>query len=108
MTYSCDQSRQSLDSFLCGSFLLGALTRELDRLGLLSPRPEVPFHGLSFEDICVKARKVQSPSWKSSAYSDYYGSMHTCNLTAIVEGEIVAIATTIEGLILEEYKRVNL
>ncbi|KAH6875309.1 hypothetical protein BKA58DRAFT_427908 [Alternaria rosae] len=39
-------------SFQCGSYLLGSLMKELCRLGLDQPRPEIPFRDLSFSALC--------------------------------------------------------
>jgi hypothetical protein len=94
-TYACPID--SSVSFQCGAFLLGALTKELDAYGLLSPRPEVPFLEVSFEVICEKLRNVKSPVW--TKHDDYYNrSAHGCNLNMAVQGVITTAEAAVVGL----------
>lgn len=60
--YVCPLGSQH--SFFCGSVLLGALTKELDRWEMLSPRPEVPFQNMSLSGLRtqLKRRQGNSPS----------------------------------------------
>ncbi|KAJ8117716.1 hypothetical protein OPT61_g1148 [Boeremia exigua] len=89
-------------SFLCGSIMFGALTKELDSWSLHSPRPEIPFHDTSFSIICDKVKGVQSPVWTDSSahernynYKYNYGyskDRHECDLRDAVV-KIVDTAT---------------
>jgi hypothetical protein len=90
-------------SFQCGSFLLGALTRELHRMGFLSPRPQIPFVELSFNGLCDKVTSFQSPVWYQS-----YGYEHAyCSLTDKVREIVTAATTEVTGLDLKEMKKID-
>jgi hypothetical protein len=93
--YECPQNQQS--SFQCGSFLLGALLKELDRINLRLTRPEVPFPGLSFNGLCEVLRSIQSPEW----YEKKGSYRHICNLR-VRASLILAIAPQVAGLDLAE------
>lgn len=80
--YTCP--RDESDSFMCGAFLLGALTKGMDSLRLLSPRPEVPFSGLSLLHLCGKIRALESPEWVNYTRSRYRES-HGCTLHEVTE-----------------------
>lgn len=83
-------------SFQCGAFLLGALTKELDRHGLLSPRPEVPFPQLSLHSICGKIRTLKSPVWAAASQDNYYyNQQHGCKL----DNPIAAVITSAEAAV---------
>jgi hypothetical protein len=49
-------------SLQCGCILLGALTRELDRLQLLSAWPTKPFGTFSFSVLFDAVKNIQSPA----------------------------------------------
>lgn len=99
--YSCPQN--SSYSFLCGSFMLGALTKEMDSISLFSPRPEIPFYGLSFGKICEQVRKFNSPAWHHSNSSGYSSYKHPCNLTNTVSSIVDDVVRGIEGLDLKTF-----
>lgn len=63
-------------SFQCGSFLLGALSKRMNEKGLLDPRPEAPFHGISVDDLCIWIGELTFSPWYSSGKS----SAHKCVL----------------------------
>ncbi|KAF1922001.1 hypothetical protein BDU57DRAFT_553987 [Ampelomyces quisqualis] len=84
--YTCPLSAN--ESFQCGAFLLGVLTKEMDAKGLLSPRPELPFAKLSLHDLHETIRTIKSPSWaskinNSGSYHVQY-MQHKCNLNSPV------------------------
>jgi hypothetical protein len=43
--------------------LLGALTKEMHARHLLSPRPAIPFPGLSYAEIAKSIGTFRSPKW---------------------------------------------
>jgi hypothetical protein len=102
-TYECDPNRD--DSFQCGSFLLGALTKGMDSLKLLTPRPEVPFECLSFKGLCKNIRTMKSPAWLSnnSGHDEYGGfgsrhpKTHPCTLKTAIDELVEAASATIVG-----------
>ncbi|CAN9266257.1 unnamed protein product [Alternaria alternata] len=61
-------------SFMCGSFLFGSLTKELSRLELMSPRPEVPFPGLSFNRTSLELHA--SLKFDNATMSESKGLLH--------------------------------
>jgi hypothetical protein len=69
----------------------------MDRMSLYSPRPQVPFPGLSLNGLCNNLRNIQSPSWNNNYRH------HGCNLMSVVTG-IVNAATT-DGLSITEMKK---
>ena len=92
--------------------MLGALTRELHGRSLLSPRPKIPFDGVSFIVLCsqiwsMKSQKWQGyPSQKSSIYlnspSKSGGTQHNCRLKTHVVGVINRVSLTVAGLSLRD------
>jgi hypothetical protein len=82
-------------SSLCGSVMFGALTKELDKLGLL-PRPSEPYHGMCLQNLWGDIDHIGQVRWrtfdapKSSSQSGIFGSSppapkssdaaHACNL----------------------------
>ena len=72
--YKCPSDEKL--SFNCGSMLLGGLSRELQRLKILSPRPETPFNGMSYEVLQAKDSMVCSPVWHSNDNKGYANGFH--------------------------------
>jgi hypothetical protein len=84
-------------SDFCDSLMLGALTRHLDGWSLLSPRPEVPFDGMSFYELCTKARNKKFRKWQADPNSSYSpgrsgGALQNCS-SDIDVAKIVSQAT---------------
>jgi hypothetical protein len=113
--YECPTSDAS--SFECGSMMPGALTRELDRMTLLSPRPEVPFAERSFSGLCDTFKRIKSPQWSeyksnSADLNHYkYGSphsgrtLHVYNFEKTVEGIVATAYVAVVGLDLSEMEK---
>jgi len=97
--YTCRYSGDSHMSFQCGSVLLGSLMKELYRLGLDQPRPEIPFSGLSFSVLCGQVQNMKSTEWYH-ARNDY----HPCNLKTALGDLTTDVSGTIIDLSLEELK----
>ncbi|KAF1960015.1 hypothetical protein CC80DRAFT_438439 [Byssothecium circinans] len=100
--YSCPQG--SDNNFMCSSVLLGALTKEMDRMGYLSPRPEVPFNGLSFERLCTEVGEMRTPIWHykpANRCSDYYS--HSCSFSGKIQSSIEMITGKGVGLDLHTF-----
>ncbi|KAF2833437.1 hypothetical protein CC86DRAFT_389684 [Ophiobolus disseminans] len=102
--YVC--AADSSQSFECGSFLLGALTKQLDAHSLLSPRPKVPFTGLSFESMCGEVEIMKSPEWAipNHDYHHRYERQHGCNLNGEVKAVVANAKASINGLGLDMFK----
>jgi len=96
--YACPYD--STLSFQCGSFLLGSMMKEMSRLGLYEPRPEVPFLDVSFSALCEQVQGMQSPSWMNQGA--YYE--HQCNLKMVTATLIADVSKTVGGLSLSELK----
>ncbi|KAJ6003688.1 hypothetical protein N7522_006380 [Penicillium canescens] len=60
-------------SFECSSVMYDALTKQMKLDGLLSPRPQAPFTGLSYQGLVHKVCSFSSPQWRdlSSGYPSY-------------------------------------
>jgi hypothetical protein len=67
-------------SYECSSMLLGVLTKELKKHGILSPRSAQPFFGFSIggSEAMIKGCKV--PHWYDISGSGRYGSGHSCTI----------------------------
>jgi hypothetical protein len=84
--YVCPVSKDH--SFICGSLLSGALTKELEILGL-APYPSKPFDGMSLEVLRATIRRIRAVSWRAppERNASMYGrpvlssdEVHACNL----------------------------
>ncbi|KAL1969127.1 hypothetical protein VTN77DRAFT_381 [Rasamsonia byssochlamydoides] len=92
-------------SFECQSILLGALTKEMSRLHLLSPRPAAPFLGFSFAATANSVRKIRSPIWCCNN-RNYYSShcqSHHCSLEPVIRPIIDSLEDSMKGLSLEDF-----
>lgn len=88
-------------SFLCGSFLLGGMMKELSRLGLYQPRPEVPFTSLSFNGLCDLVQDIRDIQWSiGGSWNE-----HPCTLRAAIITLIKDVSTAIGGLNLGDLKK---
>jgi hypothetical protein len=105
-SYKCPQDGDW--SFDCGSLLLGTLTKELDRMELLSPRPEVPFTNLNFNGLCNMLRTLKPPM-RLDYMLDGNGNRirHACNLGVPVLFIVNQANNSVFELNLEETKDVN-
>jgi hypothetical protein len=90
-TYTCPID--SSYSFRCGSILLGALTKEMDSLDLISPRFKRPCLGQTFDALCVKARSMESETWYRSGYSP-----HSCIVSTAVNSIVDLAVASVAGL----------
>jgi hypothetical protein len=96
-------------SFECGSFLFGALTKQMDAHGLLSPRPEVPFPNYSFDGICSKLRTFKSPSWaEPDSYNNHDHGQQDRGLCEAVDKVIAHAVPTARGLNIASLKKATI
>ncbi|KAF5589818.1 uncharacterized protein FSUBG_11020 [Fusarium subglutinans] len=63
-------------SFECSSMLLGILTKELSKHGILYPRNGPPFDGFSIEGSKEMIKRLKKPKWSGSW--DHRHSWHSC------------------------------
>ncbi|KAF1833346.1 hypothetical protein BDW02DRAFT_500813, partial [Decorospora gaudefroyi] len=91
-TYECPWN--SGLSFECGYFFLGALTKEMHAMALFDPRPEIPFPGLSFNQICTRFQKIKTLRWIPEGGSYY----HECTLDAVMASMVAEGSTATAGL----------
>lgn len=85
-SYECPNSSEQ--SALCGAVMLGTLTREMEKLALLEPRPEVPFSNLTLRALCEKLEEIVSPRWVPYR-NGYGGRLHNCGLTEAINVIVV-------------------
>jgi hypothetical protein len=93
--YSCPFDAGHSSS--CGSMLLGALMREMQRTCLLLPRLETPYLGRSFDTVCDTVRVMDSGTWYHSIYSH-----HECRLSTTMISIVDSAIASVEGLGLSE------
>ncbi|KAF2848991.1 hypothetical protein T440DRAFT_490845 [Plenodomus tracheiphilus IPT5] len=93
-------------SFECGSMLLGALSKELKRIGFRSPKPSAPFGGKSVESVCKDVRSIRSPLWQSQAKGREATNdeVHTCSFMDTLLPDIEDILLNTEGLELADFE----
>jgi hypothetical protein len=99
MGYECPQGESI--SFTCGSALLGALTKQLEFMELLLPRPEAPFLGWNIRNIYRDIKKIQSPVWRGTRSS----IQHSCDLNAVVVVALNFAVRGTHGLNLSDFRR---
>jgi hypothetical protein len=76
------------------------MMKELSRMHLYQPRPEVPFRNLSFIALCVRVRDMNFTSW----YAQGSHNAHPCNLKAAMATLITDASSTARGLNLGDLK----
>lgn len=86
-------------SFECSSMLLGSLTVELRKNGLLNPRVIIPYAGHSIKSIDEMISTFRTPKWVSS---DGRGVFHSCNLKKVIKPTLDTLASEVFGLNLLE------
>jgi hypothetical protein len=68
-----------------------AISKEMLAIQILSPRPEIPFTGMSFEQLCSDIRN----------FKDYNHERHEdhdrCNLRTVVTEVIDNVVSTVTG-----------
>jgi hypothetical protein len=64
--------------FECSSIMLGALTKQLQLSGFLSPRPLPLYQRFKYNDIVKKVFRFRSPRWYNDSYSHYRCGVHIC------------------------------
>ncbi|SPJ83767.1 uncharacterized protein FTOL_10283 [Fusarium torulosum] len=67
-------------SYECSSMLLGVLTKELKKHGILSPRTARPFYGCSVEGSEDMIKGLKMPQWCDRSGHGMYGYGHSCTI----------------------------
>lgn len=96
--------RGSKYNFACSSMLLGALTKEMNRIGLLGCWLREPFQHLSFDDLYNNIHTMESPPWTEPKNDGYYGNLHPCGFKNTVKNDADRIKAELTGLNLEDFK----
>lgn len=97
----CDESPCS---FECSSMLLGSLSKELKRYGILSLRDTKKFSGHSVKTVKDMTNSFQTPIWTPRInYRDY--NSHSCSIIAQIKPALEKIEQDLQGLKLEDYQR---
>jgi len=84
---------------------LGMLTKELNRMSLLSPRPKAPFAQLSFKGVCNLVGTIQSSSWTNKHQANHFNAGQSCNLKNTVTIPVTNAVAAVKGLNLQEIKQ---
>ncbi|CEI41710.1 unnamed protein product [Fusarium venenatum] len=67
-------------SYECSAMLLGVLTKELKRYGVLSRRYPQSFYRFSIEGLKNMIKSYKIPEWHDTGYGARYGSGHSCTI----------------------------
>jgi hypothetical protein len=97
-SYTCSQGNHY--NLACSSMLLGALTKEMDRVGCWFPRPEVPFQPFSFNEWYGNMAALQAPTWFGLSRDRY---QHSCGFSNTVEKDAGRITAKLNGLNLLDF-----
>ena len=89
-------------TFECNALRYGLLSKELDCRGLLFPRPQIPFLGLSFEDVVSSLGDIQNPKWHNESERQRYS--HYCELRLYIQRIIDRIDDKLTGLSLRNFR----
>lgn len=100
-TYQCKHNTSA--SFECSSMLLGALTKGMKRLDMLSPRPAPPFDGISLEAICKQIKLMKSPTCHTQRAHSSAQDNHVCSLQGTLFPDIDGVLSHTKGLLLDEF-----
>jgi hypothetical protein len=80
-----------------------AISKEMLAIQILSPRPEIPFTGMSFEQLCSDIRNFKEFYTNGNGYnSRYYNherheNHDRCNLRTVVTEVIDNVVSTVTG-----------
>lgn len=85
------------------------------RCSPLSPRPEIPFDGMSFNELCTKVRSAKFRKWqvdlsKKSLYSSSGksgGALHNCSVAIDVADVVYRASAKIAGLSLSHMQQLK-
>ncbi|KAH5169434.1 hypothetical protein HBH68_219770 [Parastagonospora nodorum] len=91
-------------SFQCGAYQLGLLTKTLDSMALLSPRPEPPFANLSLENLNLTLSNFKSPKWSPYMARVKHQSYHTCDVGQTIREMVGCVDQTVTGLDLSKIR----
>lgn len=97
-TYICPTNPEV--SFQCGCMLLGALTKQMDSLGLI----ERPLFGQDLHSVHDKLYAIKSPRWAHDTcnHNSYYHNssleLHNCDLSTAVRSMVKVALGKVAGL----------
>lgn len=57
--------------FECSSIMYGALSKHMQSIGLLSPKPMTPFLGMNYNQLVQQVLSFKSPQWYRSSYTPH-------------------------------------
>ncbi|PHH85032.1 hypothetical protein CDD83_1003 [Cordyceps sp. RAO-2017] len=104
----CDQDHCSLE---CSCMLLGHLTKELKRNGILSPRVTSPFDGHSVKTVRAMVKEFKTlENWDDDHcvatglyYRDEQKSVPTCNARTYLDPVVKSMTEGFHGLKLDDF-----
>jgi hypothetical protein len=93
--YTCEHGR--LLDYACSCMLLGALTKHLKRLRLLSRRPMTPFDSWSLDSVTHDLTALRPPHWGS--ISGWFSHKERCcSFLGTLIPEVTASWCEVQGL----------
>lgn len=74
--------------------------KQMKTIGIFSPQPTAPFHGMSIEYLRHKVASMETPSWH-----EYYAASlpHMCTLDDTVIQEVMNVVGDVSGLTLNDF-----
>ncbi|CEF79652.1 hypothetical protein SNK03_007492 [Fusarium graminearum] len=90
-------------SFECSSMLLGALTKELKRHGILYPRNAPPFNGFSIKGFKKMVKRLKKPIWKTGLNN----RSHTCCVQDKLSVSLAKVESKLPAFNLQDFQSVK-
>ncbi|KAE8137795.1 hypothetical protein BDV38DRAFT_246226 [Aspergillus pseudotamarii] len=81
-------------SYECDCMLLGALTKQMSQMQILSPRPKSEYPGMSFIGLASECRKMEYPQW----YGQRSKRAHSCGLSSSLAPLLESLESSLTGL----------
>ncbi|CVK98723.1 uncharacterized protein FMAN_08477 [Fusarium mangiferae] len=92
-------------SFECSSMLLGVLTKELSKHGILHPRNAPPFDGFSIEGLKEVINGLKRPNWYGTTNYSHYGHYsHNCCIQDKLSNSLAKVESDLRGFDLQEFQ----
>ena len=88
------QSSTARCSYECDCMLLGALTKQMHEMDILSPRPKSEFPGICFNELASQCCYTRKPQW----YGRKSNVSHSCSLSSSLAPLVGSLKDSLTGL----------
>jgi len=96
------QDEEENCSFECSSMLLGILTKELGKRGILNPRNAPPFDGFSIEGFKRMIDGLKKPGWYGTR-----SSRHSCCIQTELSLPLAKVESALRGFDLKDFQTIK-